>query len=68
MANEWIYLLDDGTVERFQVTHWIYSARELRDMLTDAGFDRVGCYADFEATSYDQRADRLVTVAWKAHS
>ena len=66
MANEWIYLLDDGTVERFHVTHWIYSARELREMLIDAGFGRVVCYVDFEATSYDQAANRLVTVAWKS--
>ena len=65
MANEWTYILADDTVERFHVTHWIYSARELRDMLTDAGFGRVSCYADFEGAPYDLGANRLVIVAWK---
>jgi hypothetical protein len=64
MANRWIYIDDDGRHE-FMVEHWLYSARELADMLKQAGFSRTAAYGSFEGIPYDQNAKRLVMVARK---
>lgn len=64
MENEWI-LIQNGIQRNFRIDHWIYSAREISWMLTDAGFGKVRVYGDYSGSPYDTRAKRLVVVATK---
>ena len=62
MQNRWI-LIQDGSVQEFDVSHWIYSAAELVSLLTSSGFAHVDIYGDLEGSPYDQTAKQLVAVA-----
>jgi len=62
MRNRWI-LIQDGSVQEFNVSHWIYSAAELVSLLTSSGFAHVDIYGDLSGAPYDQAAKRLVAVA-----
>jgi SAM-dependent methyltransferase len=64
MENEWI-LMRDGSTRTLRLRHWIYSGRELREMLETAGFSSVTLYGDLDGAPYDQSAKRLVAVARK---
>ncbi len=64
MQNEWILLKEDGR-RSFKFRHYLYSGRELRDMLLQAGFQQVELYGGLDGAPYDQRAQRLVAVARK---
>jgi SAM-dependent methyltransferase len=64
MEGRWI-MLRGGERREFKVTHWIYSAAELADMLTACGFHTVNAYGDVEGHPYDHTARRLVVVARK---
>jgi SAM-dependent methyltransferase len=61
---EWI-LLEDGRATSFRIRHWIYSARELRDLLTSAGFADISLYGSFDGSPYGPQAQRLIAVARK---
>lgn len=65
IEGEWI-LLDGERAEKFQLRHWIYSARELRSMLSAAGFSEVVIHGDFGGAAYGPQAQRLIAVATKA--
>ena len=65
MDNEWI-IVRDGVQRSFRVQHWIYSAREISQMMTRAGFAQVRVYGDYAGSPYDTKASRLVVVATKA--
>ena len=62
MENEWI-VVRDGAAQTFRFGHWIYSARELIQMLIDAGFTTVDCFGNFQGASYGPEATRMVLVA-----
>ena len=62
--NRWI-MVRDGELYEYKVSHWVYSASELADMLKDSGFCLVDIYGDLEGASYDQNARRLVVIAQK---
>lgn len=64
IRGEW-YALRNGTVRRFPVDHWVYSGRELRDLLLQAGFRDVALYGDLDGRGYDLTATRLVAVSRK---
>lgn len=64
MQNEWT-LIRNGRVKTFEITHWIYSGQELKDMLRGAGFGEVRVFGNLDGDPYDQRAGRLVAVARK---
>lgn len=64
MRSRWL-LVKDGTVKEKRFSHWIYSAAELRELLTASGFDRIDFFGDLEGTAYDHEARRLVAVAHK---
>jgi SAM-dependent methyltransferase len=64
MENRWIVVRDQERHE-FQVSHWVYSAAELTDLLMGCGFGAVDVYGDLEGALYDHRAKRLVVVARK---
>lgn len=64
MENRWI-ILRGGEKLEFQISHWIYSARELKEMLAASGFSAVDIYGDLEGAPYDHTAKRLVALARK---
>ena len=65
IATEWLFVGDDG-VRRFHLGLWLYSGRELREMLLAAGFEAVELYGDFLGSAYGPQASRLVAVASRA--
>jgi hypothetical protein len=62
---EWTYMRGDDVSYTKRVRHWIYSARELREMLERAGFSEVATYGDLAGALYDRAAKRLVAVGRK---
>lgn len=63
MENRWIIV--DDSVKEFTVSHRLYSAFELSELLERVGFDAVSVYGDFEGSDYDENATQLVIVARK---
>ncbi|HEX9896511.1 MAG TPA: class I SAM-dependent methyltransferase [Dehalococcoidales bacterium] len=64
MEAHWT-LIKDGKIRENTLTHRIYSAAELKALLTSCGFSEVKVYGDFAGSPYDQNAKRLVVVAKK---
>lgn len=64
MTNRWT-LVGDGDVREFTVSHRLYSASELSELLRDVGFDGVSVYGNLEGDAYDADAEKLVVVAEK---
>ena len=64
MENRWV-VVEDGETREFEVSHRLYSARELSVLLESVGFDEVDVYGDRSGAPFDQDAERLVVVAEK---
>ena len=64
VRNEWI-AIKDGTARTFRFEHWVYSGRELRQMLEAVGFVDVRLLGDLTGREYGPSATRLVAVARK---
>lgn len=64
IRNEWI-VIDGETVERFEFHHTIYSGRELKALILQAGFSEVRICGDLGGSEYDTDARRLVALATK---
>lgn len=64
MENEW-FIVKGDKVRSFRLRHWVYSGRELREMLGSAGFSTIDIYGDLEGSPYDNNARRIVGVARK---
>jgi SAM-dependent methyltransferase len=64
MENRWV-VVDDGDATEFTVSHRLYSAFELSELLKRVGFSDVTAYGDLEGAKYDQNAEKLVVVARK---
>lgn len=64
MENRWI-VVEDGEVREFTVSHRLYSAYELSELLEGVGFSDVAVYGDLDGSEYDENANRLVVVARK---
>lgn len=64
MENRWI-IINGKTRKEFKFSHWIYSAKELSNLLKECGFSFLEVYGDFEGNLYDHTAKRLVVVAQK---
>ena len=62
--SEWILIGGNG-VQRFQYSVRIYSGRELRDLLREAGFEDVRLYGDLAGRPYGPSASRLIALARK---
>ncbi len=65
IRNEWI-LIKDNHAKSFHFEHTIYSGRELKERLLDAGFSEVKLFGDLEGRPYGREATRLVAVARKS--
>src|SRR5690349_6757060 len=64
VSNDWIVLQGDHA-KTFRFSHWIYSGREIREMLLGAGFGEAAVYGDLEGSPYGVEAARLVVVGRK---
>jgi SAM-dependent methyltransferase len=64
MENDW-FVVRDGGVRIFRLRHWIYSGRELREMLAAAGFSTIDLYGDLAGAPYGPEAKRMIAVAHK---
>ena len=64
MQNRWI-LIRDGTLRELDLSHRLYSAKELADLAKDCGFREVESFGGFNGSPYDIKAKRLVMVARK---
>jgi SAM-dependent methyltransferase len=64
IENTWTII--NGVDQRsYTFTHWIYSAKELKDMLASIGFDQMTLYGDFTGVDYSPKSTRLIIVAQK---
>jgi SAM-dependent methyltransferase len=62
---DWI-LLAGERVSMFRLRHWLYSAREIRDLLASVGFRDIAIYGALDGSTYGPQAQRLIAVARKA--
>lgn len=65
IRNEWA-LIKDGRARSFRFEHTIYSGRELKSLLREAGFGRVELYGNLEGGTYGIDAERLIAIAHKS--
>jgi SAM-dependent methyltransferase len=65
MENEWL-LIKEGRTRRFLLRHWIYSGREFKELLVNAGFSDVRLCGDLKGKPYGRDAERLIAVGRKA--
>jgi SAM-dependent methyltransferase len=61
---EWI-LLEGDHATSFHFRHWLYSAREIRELFASVGFTEIAIYGGFDGSAYGPQAQRLVAVARK---
>jgi hypothetical protein len=64
MENRWV-VVEDGETREFEVSHRLYSAHELSELLESDGFESVEDYGDWQGAPFDQDAEGLVVVAEK---
>jgi len=64
IENRWI-MIRDGTSDEYKLSHRLYSAAELSELLNDSGFTTIEVYGDLTGTPYDHTARRLVIVGYK---
>ncbi len=64
VESRWI-LIKDGQVLEYPVSHRLYGASDLRQVLEQAGFDPIRVYGDLAGSAYDQNAQRLIAIARK---
>lgn len=62
MENRWV-VVADGDLREYSVSHRLYSAYELGELLRSVGFSCVNAYGNFEGADFDEDAERLVVVA-----
>ncbi len=65
MHNTWHFIERGGKTHRWEFKHWIYSATEIRNMLTSAGFSEVQIYGNLDGSAYDNEATLIIAVATK---
>lgn len=61
--NKWLIIEDDRVKNRWEFSHWVYSAAELEDMLQTAEFSEMQIYGNIHGIPYDSEASRLVVIA-----
>lgn len=62
--TNWI-LLKGNKMTKFNISHRIYSAVELSNLLKDCGFKKVKVFGNLEGIPYDHKAQRMVAIAYK---
>jgi len=64
LQNRWL-LIKDGERVDYTFSHAVYSARELKNMFKETGFNDISVYGSFDGTPYDEKAKRLIIVGTK---
>jgi SAM-dependent methyltransferase len=64
VENEW-HIVSGGKIRTFHFRLWVFSGRELKDMLYSANFSDVKLYGDLDGNGYGLVPHRLVAVARK---
>lgn len=59
------YFIDKEKVKVCKQEVYLYSAKELTDMLKDAGFKIIGVYGNYDQGPYDHNAENLMVLAEK---
>jgi SAM-dependent methyltransferase len=62
--SQWI-LLEGSRASKYRIRHWLYSGREIRELLANVGFLDVSLHGSFDGTPYDPLGQRLIAVAKK---
>jgi len=58
-------LINEEGKKDYKVSHWVYSAKELKDMLKQVGFSSIEVYGNYEGEPYDEKAQRLIVIGEK---
>ncbi len=66
IENHW-YIVSGAQIKSFEFRLWLFSGRELKDLLYAAGFTEVTIYGDLDGTAYGPDSQRLVAVARKTN-
>jgi SAM-dependent methyltransferase len=61
LENEWILIRGDSA-HTLHFDHWIYSAREIMQMMKAAGFTRVEVFGDLSGAPYGADSMRLIAI------
>jgi len=61
-----LILLEGSRASKFRIRHWLYSGREIRDLLASVGFIDIALYGSLDGTPYGPQAQRQIAVARKA--
>ncbi len=64
IRDTWI-MLKEGHAREFHFEHTVYSAQELKDRFTQAGFSSVEVFGDLDGAEYGAEAERLICVGRK---
>jgi len=64
LETRWIFL-KEGVEKDAVFRHRIFSALELAGLLTEAGFESIEFFGDYDGSLYDQNAKRLIAIAKK---
>ena len=65
IQNIWTLIEKDGTRHEWDVTHYLYSAVELKSILSEAGFQDIKVYGGLDGSPYDLKARRLAVIGIK---
>jgi hypothetical protein len=66
LDSSWILITDEGKMSEWSVSHWVYSAAEMKEMMESVGFSVHEVYGSLEGTPYDHEASRLVIIGRKS--
>lgn len=64
--STWILITNEGEVNEWSVSHWVYSAAEMKTMLKSVGFSEHEVYGSLAGTPYDHEANRLIIIGKKS--
>ena len=64
LKNRWMLIKDGKEYEKI-FTQRLYSAVELKTLLTEEGFSNIEIYGNWDKTPYNHRAAKLIAVGWK---
>jgi SAM-dependent methyltransferase len=62
LDNEWL-LIDGDVVHRTHFSHRVWSAGEIRGLLSRHGFNTVAIHGDYQGADYDLEAERMIVLA-----
>ena len=64
LESRWI-VIKGQTRKEFLISHRLFSASELKELLKKSGFNLISIYGDLSGSKYDHMAKRLIVVAEK---